>query len=436
MLKAGWLKKFALVIGFLGMFAIGYMTTSAVTSCPANAQCGCSLCTVTLSATISQIGSAIIVPSIVAAGAAIVAYYGLAAAAWALQIGNRFSILASNYIEWFETFWNYGYLPAMQQQTAQLNTSDSEQARAWGGMADSVDVQRTQRMGQMNEVDSHRESRPGENVCVAATVVGGLARASKFSKTYNTAAATERAARSTGDTGTAAGDSPAADQKERFDTYRTRYCQASANGGSGNAGCAADSPFVNMDIDVAGQIFQKDTIDLTNADVKQTIDDLIINVAEPFTKAPLNPSVLNSGPGREAVLKGEAYKTKRQVVYDALYFVVSKRAPGSTMRTFIEPIRAAAGVPPSEIAANPSQNEVMEAMMSERFRSGDYAISQIDEPENNEREMVIQQAFQIMRMTDQIDLLDKYALILAADIGYQVQRAKPLHTRPEAQPAK
>jgi hypothetical protein len=99
------------------------------------------------------------------------------------------------------------------------------------------------------------------------------------------------------------------------------------------------------------------------------------------------------------------------------------------MEQFLRPIREASGMDTSYISNNPSHHEVLKVMTSERFRTGQLSIEQIDEPENNAREMVIQQAFQAMMMADQLDLLDRYGLVLAAQVGPQVKDAKPFDTQ-------
>lgn len=87
-------------------------------------------------------------------------------------------------------------------------------------------------------------------------------------------------------------------------------------------------------------------------------------------------------------------------------------------------MRKAAGIKDGLISDNPSHNEIMQAMMSERFRTGKYASGQVDEPENNQREMIIQTAFQLMQMSDQLDLMDRYSLMLAGQVGDQIKRSK------------
>lgn len=439
MQKPGVIQKFVVVFGFLVMLAAGYMATSMVTSCPAGAaSCKCSLCVYSgissLGGVIGTIGAAIVLPAIATATSLILAYMALAFTAFIEQVVSKWLTVVDNIISWFDTFFYYNLKPAMQQQTRQLNTIDTDQARGWGGFADAVDTNRAHKEIYLQEVKSHREVRPGENVCVAGTITGGMARANNIHRAYSAAAPVERLPRSGNHVSTAAGNGRGADQKERWDDYVARYCETVENGGQ--AGCATDGSHAGQDIDVTGQVFQKSTIDLTNPDVKKSVDDLLINITEPFVRDPVAPGAVASASGQEAILDGEAYKAKRQAIYDSLYYVVARRAPGSGMDEFLRPMREAAGVNSSDISDNPSKNEIMEVMMSERFRTGTYSISQIDEPENNDREIVIQQAFQVMQLNDNLDLLDRFSLMLAADIGAEVQQARSFGTEIEAAPVR
>ena len=59
-------------------------------------------------------------------------------------------------------------------------------------------------------------------------------------------------------------------------------------------------------------------------------------------------------------------------------------------------------------------------MITQRFQSGKYALGQIDEPENNQREQVINQALQLIQMSDQMDLMDHWSVLLAAQVGGEI----------------
>jgi hypothetical protein len=350
----------------------------------------------------------------------IIANYNLAATAFGAQMAGKFTVIADNIVQWIDTFWYYNMRPAMQEQTEQLNVQETATIRDRGGFEDASEQNRL--VNQMNrvEVDSIREYQPGENVCVAGTITGGMARANVISRAYARAAPVEKFNRTDNRGGGPAAASRAGDASARFDNYVARYCNPQDNGGQ--SACTGGTPFMDADIDVTGQIFAKDTIDLTDPDTQRSVDDLIRNIAEPFTVNNIPPEALTSAQGKQMMLELEAYKAKRQLIYTALDFIVSRRAPGSQMGAFLGEMRDVAGVNAVDISANPSHNEIMEVMMNERFRTGAYSVDQIDSPENNEREMVIQQAFQVMQMHDQLDLMDRYALMLAAETGVEASK--------------
>lgn len=420
-------KKLVIIAGFIGLFVAAYLTTSAVTSCPANAAtCSCSICVYAsggLATSITTITSSTIIPGISAAGSYVTSYQSLAFTSFANQVVGKFTTLQDNFIGWFDTFDGYNLKPAMQAETRQYNVNDVDQARAWAGFADVTDQNRAKRHMEVMEVQTHREIRPSETVCAAGTVTGGMTRTSSFRRKYNAAAPAEMVGRSGRKKGTAAANGRGADIKARWDKYVSRYCQISENSGSL---CSANGSKAGQDIDVTGQIFEKDTIDITDSDVKQTVDDLITNIAEPFVSDAIPKGAVNTPDGAEALMWGESHKAKRQVVYDALNHVVSRRIPGAEMGAFLKPMRQEAGVSGALMSDKPSHNEVMEVMMSERFRNGKYSISQIDEPANNSREIVVQRAFQAMQMSDKLDLMDRHAMLLAADLGDETKEVKPL----------
>ncbi|MBI3441636.1 MAG: hypothetical protein HY052_07540 [Proteobacteria bacterium] len=337
-------------------------------------------------------------------------------------IGDKILGVIDDLTGTISSIWEDELDPAMQDMVKQLSTLNASQSVALAAFLDAANHYRVRQELRNEEVDSLREQHPGENVCVAGTIVGGITRAGSFQRAYNAAAPAEMAVRTGNTAGTVAGGGRAAAANVDFLQYVTRYCSAADNNGA--SGCADDGSFVGQDIDVTGTIFAKETIDVTNDDTRTTVDDLIRNIAEPLVKDPVSLGAVGSATGQQAILAGESYAAKRQTIYDGLYHIVSRRVPGSQMGAFVGPLRKAAGVHDTQISGNPSHNEIMQAMMNERFRNGNYAQQLIDEPENNQRELVVQQAFQLMQMSDQLDLMDRYSLLLAAQVGAEILQDK------------
>ncbi len=438
MRKKNAVQTFLSILMLVTFLGTGYVTVSISTPRPAyagSASCGqpCIVAAgpVSVQGAIATISTAI-VAEITAAGAAVEAFYTAALVALEQAIVQFVQNLVNNIPDTIKTMWTETLHPAMRKETQQASTLDADQSRAITSMTDAQNLNRIRTEQQIEELESQRQQRLGGTVCQAASVTSGMTRAAVIQDAYAVAASTEQASRSANAEDTAAANGAGSDMRERFEDYKSRYCDETHN--NGTAGCDTSALFSGKDLDVPATIFAKETIDLTDPDTKKTVDALIQNIAEPFPKEPVPAGAVNSAAGQEAVLDGEEHRAKRQVIFDSLNYVVARRAPGSNMAEFVGPIRAAAGVEASQISLNPSRNEVMQAMMVEKFRSGQFAQSQITEPENNQRELVTQEAYQLMQMSDQLDLLDHYALTLAAQTGAEIKAAKTRGTAIEGAP--
>ncbi len=443
MQKLGIIKRYFIIFGCLAALGLGFLSMNVATSTCSGAQiCGNSACGYAANQCIYFGASTIALGALGAQAVAdialvtgyLTAYYVLAMeTGFLLAVLEKITEVTRNQIAWWDTFWYYNLRPAMMDMTDQLATMEKHQEVQVGKFADVINTNRTNRDMIKNELQSHREGRPGELICqVASAGAGGLNRAATFIRQYSSAAGAKAAARSGNATGTPGAQGNATNHKARWDRYAAEYCDPTENGG--RSGCAAAGANVNRDLNVAGEIFEKDTINVKDALTNTVIEDLIENIAEPRVRDPIPQGAVKEGghKGEQQVLMGESYKTKRNAVQDALRFVVARRTPGSQTGEFLEQMRqitsGGSGVANVYIAPdkNPSKNEIMQVMMDERFRTGQYSIDMVDNPDNNGRELVVQQAFQAMQLSDQIDLLDRYSVLLAAEISHSVRNSKSL----------
>ena len=469
-------RKFLIVLAFVIFPLTGYMTVSNVTSCQAQS-CPCGVNTNciaanSLSDALNTIYNNVIVPAMQQTVGILTTYftpYTINFNAGMLPIagGNNNGVHEQGWflrqlISLFDTFWYYNLLPTMQAMTRELSVANIEQSEALGSFSDAANIIRARRVLSDMSIDDHRAVRPSGNVCTVATMMGGMVRATGFSDDYNAAAAAGKIWRSMNKQDMPSGGGFALDVNSRwYGGFVNNWCDPTYNNGSTNpasinygaAGCKVPGIWVGQDVDVAGLIFGQDTIDLTpdnpaacQADnnspplkcdsvVKDNLDELFANLAEPFVK---DPVTANSKAGKTAILESVSYKAKRQVVYDGLYYIASRRVPGGLRQQsagmpqvaagapdyvkFLDEIRALTGEDsPSLSSPNPSRNEILRALMTQRFRSGRYSLSQVDEPENNRREMIVDQALQLIQMSDQLDMMDHYALLLASQVSTEVK---------------
>lgn len=414
-IRTAW-RKTVVLVAFVAMMTIGYLSISAVTSCPAEAQaCSCGACV----ALTPGVGPSFIAVSkqaalqISAATNIIVAQYTLAAEAFALQAVTRFGQIVTDIDDWYDTYWYYNERPAMQAAVEQDNVQEAMQTATLSMFRDAAEQARTIRTLAEIEVESAARNQPSAQICTAGTMSGGLMRANAIRRAYAAAAPVQAARRTANTRGTAAAQGAAADIAERWNNVRATYCNSEDN--NGNSGCAVDGPMVDADIDVTATIFMNDTIDLTDPQVRQAVDDLITNVAEPFAPNLIPASAANGAAGVEASVRRDAYRAQRQAIHAALQHVVARRAPGAGNGSFLAAMRESAGMSADMLTNNPSHNEILEVMASERFRTGQYSLEQVDTPDNNARELVVQNATEVMLNKDRNDLIDLLSLMVAVE---------------------
>jgi hypothetical protein len=140
--------------------------------------------------------------------------------------------------------------------------------------------------------------------------------------------------------------------------------------------------------------------------------------------------VLDSPQGQEAWVDRRSYLARHAAISSVPQLGASWRMPGSRVGPWSKEVREAAFVPPSRISPeNPSYREVMKSMTIDRFNSGSYATTQIEEPLEVEREKLRLAVQYLMLLRDYNDLLERIALTLATQVSMMAEDV-PLPTVP------
>ncbi len=428
------LNKISLIAILLACVLFLSLSAITLTSTPANAVVGGSQTSDSMACNSPCVFPQTFVSAIVAVGLSIMGgisevttdvstTISLVTSVETATIVAQITFVMEEFTRFFHDLWYKKTLVQLQKMSNQLVTLEADQARYYGSFSDAKSILGLKNLREKMAIKSDREHRLGASAAIAATITGGMTRAAVLKNQYRNAATRKKSPRSAGKAG-ASYAGVTSDLEERWKNYTTLYCRKDYN--NEVSGCDEDMPYADMDINVTRTLFFKETINLTNENMRTATDDLVTNIAEPLALNITSSASIKGIKGQANILRKESYKAKRQTVYDALYHVISRRAPGGNIAEFLGPLRESAGLPYSEISTNPSYNEIMHTMTTERFRTGIYSYQQIDEPENNKRELVIQQAFHLMQLNDQLDLLDRQALILAAQIGDSIKKAKPL----------
>jgi len=464
------MRRFLIIFAFVVLPLTVYFTVSHVTV--SEAQCTGNVICIPPNSLVAGLATVIIqtvVPGFLGVQGDLEVYFGgLTQDFWAgMQPVMDWSFRQLS--DWFDTLWYYNLLPQLQQMTRQLSTANVEQAFALGMFADAANVIRTRRTLDDLAIKDQREQRPSEKVCTAGSIMPALERATAFSDEYQAYGPLDKWWIAANQAGGEAAQGFAYYLADRWENnaptasvgstpvsnggtygYVKNWCKAAFN--NGFAGCTQDARWAGEDVDVAGLVFAQDTIplDLTQDPspwrIKGDLDELVTNLAESFGKDPVTAGLA----GKDGILASLSYRAKRQVVYDGLYAVISRRVPGglraeskgmpevsdggTDVIDLLKAMRAATGEDGNTgcggtssspcPSPNPSRNEILRAMMTQRFQSGRFSLGQIDEPENNAREQVIDQALQLIQMNDQMELMDHYSVLLAAQISSEILQAR------------
>ena len=320
-----------------------------------------------------------------------------------LQLGKNFN----------QEFMDFDLRPAMQDMTAELHTANTDASRAQGGCIDAQEFAKTTIDIKSGEVDAHRASRPSVLQCQAATITGGLYRQDTIVEAYARAAPIQSAATSGASTTTPAGKGDEVYLNSAWTEYCTRYVDPQYN--NGKTGCPPGPPpaFIGENVN-ANNLFE-DTYDVTDADKKKNLDDFIHNICGvmPIERAQLEEMATTEG--MEVFVNGVSRLAQEQLCYTALYYIQSKRVPGSQMDSELLPHIIKGGVNPATVPANPSWTTIENII--EASTAIDFQTQLVDEPDAVERFLVVPDIYAKTFGVNEIKDMQERATAILAVLG-------------------
>ena len=342
---------------------------------------------------------------------------------------ERIHTMEVNMIEWWETMWYYNLRPSMQAITEQLNIAAIEQSRNLQAAFDADIANDVMRQQKMNEQASFKEVT-GENGCPTATLSGGLARGTEINRSMRTAWQMESAATGSNrlpDVGTDQTNARgvAAVNFRENKVFEENFCDPDDNGGENICAASSTPAFYNADTRVTEFMYNKETIPVGNAGdgakYKLAVQQQIENLTGSTKLDPVPERVLDTPQGQESWVDRRSYLARHAALSSVPQLTAGWRMPGTRVGQWSEEVRTAAGVPANQISDNPSYREVMKASTVDRFNSGQYALTNIAEPLENEREKLRLSVQYLMLLRDYNDLLERVALTLATQVSMMAE---------------
>lgn len=314
---------------------------------------------------------------------------------------------------WWHAWWFYDMWPMLQDRAAQYTVMEMDQARQIGAFIDAQERQKFDMIMSEREIDSNREHRPSNLVCVAGTNAQPMMRARTIAKHFATARTREDILYSGNYDGQPNENGSAQHLTERWNHYCTNYADATSN--FSTSGCAALGTTPREDLEYARLILLHDTIEYTDTDTALKVEDMKRNMIEPFATDRIPLEVFASTMAKNAWMERRKRRAQRNAAYDAFNFMIARRVPGSGDDTALDEIRTQYGMNTASFSPNdnPSYHEVMKILTSERFKTKEFHMSLLTEPENLERELLNMNALQLVQTSDILDVTDRLNVLMA-----------------------
>lgn len=456
------------MVAVLIVFLIGTTAVTVFKPKPAEAQCVCGMiCTLAGSGVgraIQTIMSAEIVVEIANTYSTLSTLYDTLTSGFNLTVTDALTTADNNLNEFLDSWVAYDLIPAMKAFTKQDDVMMVAQSQQLNAMQDGRMLSKTLGTLQGIETTAFINTRPNQSVCVGGTISGGLVRGRTITQALGRAmplqnleaggnvlsaaaiAALQQIQQTKADvfpgmeyyraqTGgyggqycseytisideddynSAAAGGAGLYQKARMNNYYNRYCNPLSNGGSGCPN--GPGPMMDGDILVMDTLFESETIDLDQDDRLQSVNDLVINLIEPEVPNIVPPSTFSDPATQEELLQRRSFRARRVLAKKAIYDVAARRAPGTRVGPYVETLRLAAGVELEDISENPSLNEIVNALVAERFWTGTYNLSNVQGPAQVDHEKLTLQAVELMELGDYLDQLQNLSMMLAAQVA-------------------
>ncbi|MFH1158403.1 MAG: hypothetical protein V1721_05910 [Pseudomonadota bacterium] len=330
-----------------------------------------------------------------------------------------------DFIYWWQTMWYYNLKPSLQNMVDQLNVSYAGQSLALHDAIDATATAENVLSLQKRGLEDHRNLRPSDNTCVAATESGGLGRATMFARAMRKGWQDESLVYGLNTQGMNV-LSMGQTEARRYAAYKAIFCDPNANGGH-NGLCTAINPvYFNADVQPTKFIYNNLTIDMDPVDdplgeMARTVETINSNLVGVPSADVILPGALGSASGQALFLDRRSYLARHGAIRSVPQLITGWRVPGGgrdpLTGQWVKELRTAGGASATDLSENPSYKEIMHAMTVDRFNSGRYAAGLIINESAIELEKLTLDALYLMQLRDYYELLERTALTLAVQVS-------------------
>ena len=322
---------------------------------------------------------------------------------------------------WFmHDFFRDYILTGLMDMVEQLSTSAETQVFAFGAFMDAKEQLETQRLLGEKMAQAHRDYKPDVGMCTIGTAARGLAVNDRNSESMANALTKRMIDRQMGLQYSLGNDGTTTDAQGRVEQFRRRFCDRHSNFGNTTNLClaAANGPNINKDIDYAGTLGLRRTINLNlNNNAAEVEDENIFALASNlygnrvFDRTATPNIDITDERGRQGgnmawYLDKRAITAKRSVAQNSFNEIAGMKARGTaasaTAGNYLYAIFQQLGNNITEADArqmmgdNPSYYALLEAITQKVYQDPEFYTNLYDAPTNVLRKNVAMQAINLM----------------------------------------
>lgn len=330
------------------------------------------------------------------------------------EIVTRFMEFDQNSRQAFSDFWG-NYLPALRDQTQQINTAELAQAEMVGHYMDAELILRDRLLADTRATEGTRRFMPSDDSCQMESTKSTLTEVEHLSRAVAAAANIEGIQRSAGNVGTISANGPRAESRALMDEQIAEFCIV------GQAGCAANGRLPMQNVMLGTRMRGQEMSKNMSLEQERFANQRVLeNFTSPNSLPIVPASVLTSANAQGQMI----YKRRPLEARKSLLRYVAAEQLAESIEGPASPdvrvTRESAGVNPALVSNNPSLRELGEAQR-ERLLSQVFFEQRVEEPDSLLRQMADLKEQQLRSWVKIKRIRERRLALLSAELGFDIE---------------
>ncbi|MBI3441634.1 MAG: hypothetical protein HY052_07530 [Proteobacteria bacterium] len=318
----------------------------------------------------------------------------------------------------FSWFWGNWYTD-LQKLARTLHGGIIDQSRQILASFEASNVTQAGLRVQKTQLEGLKKYQTTDQGCQFDTTARYLGRSREGSNALATGYALDFNQIGNNERNSSAAAGQASLQQSRWQVYQKTLCDPNGNnGGNGVAGCVGGNAVTGMASLPSQTIFSHETIDMTVADTRDAVNQLLFNITGYEAPDPIPAGAVSSGVGLGQRQKNREYMAQMDAVGALAYSVVAERAPGVAAPE-IQALRQKAGV--QDPSPTPSAREIRQAIVEE-LSDPNYYQDLGDDPATIPQKELYLKAYNLLLLNDMIAKQEKISNVYAIETANMLDK--------------